>query len=123
MWVEYNPSPCGKRVGDCAVRALTKALSVDWDTAYKMMVEVGYRLCDMPSANAVWGAVLKKHGFRRAIIPNFCPDCYTADDFCRDNPKGTYVLGFGSHVATVVDGNLWDSWDSRAEIPQYFWLK
>lgn len=123
MWVEYNPNPCGRRVGDCAVRALTKALNVDWETAYNMMADNGYQMCDMPSSNSVWGAVLRQHGFYREAIPNFCPDCYTADDFCRDNPKGTYVLGFGTHVATVVNGNIYDSWDSRNEIPQYFWLK
>ena len=28
MYIEYNPNPCGRRVGDCAVRAISKAL--DW---------------------------------------------------------------------------------------------
>lgn len=123
MWVEYNPNPCGRNVGDCAIRALTKALNVSWEEAYQMVSDNGYQMCDMPSSNSVWGAVLRQHGFYREAIPNFCPDCYTADDFCRDNPKGTYVLGFGTHVATVVNGNLFDSWDSRREIPQYFWVK
>lgn len=123
MWVEYNPNPCHRSVGDCAVRALTKALNVSWDEAYEMMNKKGYELCDMPSGNAVWGAVLREHGFHRATLPGYCPDCYTADDFCHDNPKGIYVLGFGTHVATVVNGNIYDSWDSRNEIPQYFWLK
>lgn len=27
MWVKYNPNPAGRQVGDCAVRALTKALN------------------------------------------------------------------------------------------------
>ena len=30
MYQEYNPSPVGAKVGDCAVRALSKALGVDW---------------------------------------------------------------------------------------------
>ena len=123
MWVEYNPNPCGRQVGDCAIRALTKALNVSWEEAYQMVTDNGYKMCDMPSSNSVWGAVLRQHGFYRQAIPNFFSDSYTADDFCKDNPKGTYVLGFGNHVATVVNGNIYDSWDSRREIPQYFWLK
>lgn len=27
MYIEYNPNPCGRRVGDCAVRAVAKALN------------------------------------------------------------------------------------------------
>ena len=123
MWVEYNKNPTGRRVGDCAVRAVSVALGVDWEKAYSMMAVNGFSMGDMPSSNSVWGAVLRQHGFYRESIPNTCPDCYTAEDFTNDHPKGTYVLGFGTHVATVIDGNIYDSWDSSKEIPQYFWYK
>jgi hypothetical protein len=78
---------------------------------------------DMPHSNSVWGAVLRENGFIRKTLPDECPDCYTAEDFCMENPQGTFVLGFGRHTATVVDGNLYDMWDSSQEIPQYFWTK
>ena len=123
MWVEYNPNPTGRRVGDCAVRAVAKALNVDWESAYAMITTDGFQMGDMPSSNSVWGAVLRQNGFYRQAIPDSCPDCYTAEDFINDNPKGTYVLGFGSHVATIIDGKLYDSWDSSKEIPQYFWYR
>ena len=121
MWVRYQPNPCGRNVGDCAVRAISKALGIDWETAYAVIVSAGFDMCDMPSSNSVWGAVLRKHGFIRESIPNTCPECYTADDFCRDHPHGIYVLGFGNHVATVINGDLFDSWNSLSEIPQYYW--
>ena len=123
MWVEYNPNPTGRHVGDCSVRAISKALGIDWEEAYALISANGYAMGDMPSSNSVWGAVLRQNGFYRKSIPNTCPDCYTAEDFAKDNPKGIYVLGFGTHVATVVDGNLYDSWDSSKEIPQYFWYR
>lgn len=123
MWIQYNPNPTGRSVGDCAVRAIAKALNVDWETAYIMIVNNGYAMGDMPSSDSVWGAVLRRNGFYRLNIPNSCPDCYTAEDFCQDYPKGTYVLGFGGHVATVVDGDLYDSWDSSQEIPQFMWYR
>lgn len=121
MWIKYNPNPTGRTVGDCAVRAIAKALKIDWETAYLMICKAGYLMGDMPSSDSVWGAVLRQEGFYRRVIPNRCPDCYTVRDFAKDNPIGTYVLGLGGHVATVVNGDLFDSWDSSKEIPIYVW--
>lgn len=123
MWIEYNPNPVLRRVGDCSVRAISKALNIDWETAYALITANGFAMGDMPSSDSVWGSVLRQHGFYRDVIPNTCPDCYTAEDFSNDHPDGTYVLGFGGHVATVVDGNLYDSWNSSNEIPQFYWYK
>lgn len=123
MWEEYNPNPVGRRVGDCAVRAVAKALDHDWETAYTMLVANAFLLCDMPSSDSVWGATLRQHGFLRESVPNTCPDCYTAEDFCNDHPLGIYVLGFGGHTATIVDGVLYDSWDSTGLSPQFYWYR
>ena len=127
MWIKYNPNPAGRSVGDCAVRALTKALNVSWEKAFALLVSNSFQMADMPSSNAVWGSVLFQHGFKRYALPNECPDCYTAEDFINDRSDGIYVLGFGNHVATAVvkDGQrfLYDSWDSSQEMPQYYWSK
>jgi len=123
MWIRYNPNPTGRHVGDCAVRAIAKALKIDWEDAYRLIASNGYAMGDMPSSDSVWGAVLRQNGFYRESIPDTCPECYTAADFARDNPVGTFVLGFGGHVATVVNGDLFDSWDSSREIPVYVWYR
>lgn len=123
MYVYYNPNPEGRMVDDCAIRAVAKALNVDWQMAYALTVSKGYDMCDMPSSNSVWGNVLADHGFAREAISSSCPRCYTASDFCADHPVGIYVLGFGSHVATEVNGDLFDSWNSANEIPQYYWYR
>lgn len=101
MWKFYNPNPMSRRVGDCAVRAISKALNIDWEMAFDLIADAAFAMADMPSSDAVWGAVLRQNGFYRAVIPNTCPDCYTAADFIKDHPRGTYVLAFGGHVATV----------------------
>lgn len=122
-YIQYNPNPMSRNVGDCSVRAIAKALDTDWETSYIRIMINGYAMGDMPSSDAVWGAVLRQNGFYREAIPNTCPDCYTAEDFCMDHPEGTYVLAFGGHVATVVDGDLYDAWNSSHEIPQFYWYK
>ena len=123
MWIHFNNNPTSRNVGDCAVRAVAKALDISWEDAYAKIVSNGYAMGDMPSSDSVWGSVLRQNGFYREAIPNECPDCYTAKDFCKDNPYGVFVLGFGGHVATVVDGDLYDSWNSENEIPMYVWYR
>ena len=123
MWIKYNPNPTGRFVGDCAVRAVSAALGIDWEQAYELITDAGYKMGDMPSSDSVWGAVLRQNGFYRTSIPNSCPDCYTVEDFAADHPRGVFVLGFGGHVATVRDGILLDSWDSSQEVPVYYWYR
>lgn len=123
MWIEYNNNPLQRMVGDCAVRAVALALGVDWEAAFTLLSDAAYAMCDMPSSDATWAAVLRQHGFYRSAIPDLCPDCYTANDFCVDHPHGTYVLAFGGHVCTVIDGNLFDTWDSSDLVPQYFFYR
>lgn len=122
-WASYNPNPQGRKVGDCAVRAIAKATGQSWDAAFYELMAQAYAMTDMPSSDAVWGAVLKRRGFKKHLLPDTCPDCYTAGEFARDNPEGTYVLAFGGHVATVKDGRLYDSWDSSGLTPVYVWAK
>ena len=76
-------------------------------------------MCNMPSADEVWGAVLREHWFVREAIPR----CITAADFCREHPQGVYVLAFGGHVATVWYGTLYDSWNSENETPIYYYRR
>lgn len=123
MWRRFNNNPTGRNVGDCAVRSVSVALGVDWEESFDLITEAAREMGDMPSSDSVWGAVLRMHGFYRKSIPNYCPDCYTAEDFAQDHPHGVYVLGFGGHVATIRDGILLDSWNSSDLSPQFYWYR
>lgn len=123
IWVPYNPNPCEKSVGDCTVRAMSLVLDADWYDAYDFLCDRGRRDCDMPSSDAVWGDALLAEGYQYVMLPHQGGCRYTAEDFCRDHPRGTYVLAFGKHVATVRDGRLFDSWDSRREVPIYYFRR
>lgn len=122
-WIEFNNNPISRRVGDCAVRAVAKALETDWESAYIMIAKNGFQMCDMPSSDAVWGSVLRQNGFSREIIPNTCPDCFSVIDFCKAHPNGRYVLGTGGHAVCIVDGSYYDIWDCGKETVIYAWKK
>lgn len=101
MWKYYNPNPTGRNVGDCAIRAVSKALNIDWEKAYCLICANGFSMGDMPSSDSVWGAVLRQNGFYKKILPDSCPDCYTAENFMQENPQGTYVSGLQRSSGTV----------------------
>ncbi len=123
MYRHYNENPEGRNVGDCTVRAISKALGYSWERTYIELALQGFLMGDMPSANSVWGAYLRSKGFRRQIIPDTCPECYTVEEFSKDHPNGTYIVALSGHVVCVQDGTLFDSWDSSGQIPLYFWFK
>ena len=75
MFVFFNPNPDAKRVGDCTVRAIAKAMNTVWDKTYLALCVEGLRVHDMPSANSVWGSYLKANGFRQHALPDTCPEC------------------------------------------------
>lgn len=123
MYRSYNANPEAARVGDCVVRAISKAENKDWEKVYVDLMVTGLKLHDMPSSNNVWGTYLKEKGYIRKIIPNSCPHCYTVDQFCKEHPKGTYILALNGHVVAVENGNLFDTWDSSQENPVFYWEK
>lgn len=123
MWVEYNPNPIEKRVGDCVIRAISKVLDQGWEKTFIDLCVQGFMMCDMPSSNAIWAAYLRHKGFKKKIIPDTCPECYTVKDFCEEHPQGRFVLGTGKHAVAVVDGCVFDTWQSEGELPIYYFEK
>ena len=121
----FNPNPAGRRsVGDCTVRALSKALGQSWEETYAGLALEGFLRGDLPNADSVWGPYLRRHGFARRLVPDECPDCVTVEEFAAGNPSGVFVLSMpGRHVVAVVDGQYFDSWDSGGEVPTYYWTK
>ena len=121
MYSYYNANPYKIRVGDCVIRAISKALNQPWEDTYIDLTIQGYLMGDLLSSNAVWGAYLKSKGFARDIISNDCPECYTIEDFCNEHPKGTYIIGTGTHAVCVENGCVFDTWNSSGEVPIYYY--
>ena len=126
MFRYFNPNPAKKLVGDCVIRGICKLIGDDWETTYTRIIVQGYKMFDMPSSNAVWGAYLKENGYSIEIISDDLDTglkYYTIKDFCEQHKYGRYLVATGSHVVAVVDGDYYDTWDSGDEVPLYFWRK
>ena len=129
MFVYLNMNPDRNRTFDCVIRGVSFVTGEDWDTTFLWIAIECLKYHDMPEQNYIWAGYLKRLGFKRYLLPDTCPDCYTVRDFCRDFPEGTYLLviinygGNGGHVVAVKDGDYYDTWDSGNEVPTYFWVK
>lgn len=121
MWIYRNPNPKDKHAPDCVIRAISIALGMSWYRVYDELCHVGREDCNMPSADVVWGHYLQMLGFEPFLLPHSCPLCITVDEFTKMYPKGTYIIGTGSHAVAVIDGDYYDSWDSGNEITSFFW--
>lgn len=47
----YNPNPRRASVGDCAVRAVAKALDIGWYESFALLSAEALEQCDLPSTN------------------------------------------------------------------------
>lgn len=122
MWIKYNPNPRGNsRAGDCVIRGITKLTDKPWEDVYTELSVYGYSFGDWGNSNAVFDAYLRDQGYKRSVIPNTCPNCYTVNQFCEDNPSGRFLVCTGRHVIGIENGDYFDSWDSGNEMPIYFY--
>lgn len=123
MYIFYEPNPCRSGAIDCSVRAISKALDITWEKAFVMLSVNGFLMGNVLCADEVWGSLLRQHGFKRHLVPDTCPDCYSVKDFCEEHPTGVHVVKSENHVACVVDGNLYDSWNSEDKTVILYWEK
>lgn len=119
MWIRRNENPAYNRVGDCVIRSISTVLNQSWEETYVSLCVYGFMFCDMPSSNAIWALYLADKGFSRKVI-DAGNTAYTVEDFCKDHPFGSYLLGTGTHAVAVIDGNHYDTWDSGNEQPIYY---
>lgn len=123
MYVFCNPNPDGKLTDDCVIRALSIVLDIGWEDVYAKLSVIGLMYHDIMNANYVWAKLLDEYGFRRHVIPDTCPCCYTVKQFVEDHPRGTFLLATGQHVIAIIDGSYYDTFDSGDYVPIYYWQK
>ena len=120
MWIFANPNPCNILVEDCVIRAIAIAQRTSWKDTHKKLCDLSREVCNIPSANSVWGTYLIDFGAQYYEVNK----PITIRQFCILHPYGTYVIGTGNHAVTVIDGDWYDVWDSGDEhISYYFKIK
>lgn len=115
-YISYNANTRNKDVGDCTKRALSLAFGLDYDEVSRELNQIkrGQGQTEY-NLDSVW----TKFTDRRNV--KFIKDNrgINLDEFCQEHPTGTYLILTGrptryhsNHIVCVIDGNIYDSWNS-----------
>jgi hypothetical protein len=130
-WVKYDAGE-GHRarpaaeVGDCTVRALAVARAMSygqaWQQLYAIQGEDAATAFDLPRWLCTYPdrfGVLAARGLSFPALRR--QPRMTAMTFCRIYPTGRFILQMAHHVAAVVDGQLFDTWNSSSRCGYRAW--
>lgn len=116
VYYQPNDKDLKDKVGDCQVRALSKALNMTWLEVFDLTIPICRELqtytifaCDLQKTKSA----MEKLGFTYTGVSNKRGATRpTVDSFAKEHPTGTYILKVANHVVACVDGKYYDTWDS-----------
>lgn len=123
-WGSVNPK--NHMTGDCVIRAIATASGMTWDTVYRALCDLGYKLKRMPNDYITYERWLAEHGWAKHSQPRK-PDNrkYTLREFLQDHHE-TLIVNVGSlrpHVTCALGGKCVDQWDCTGERVGNWWSK
>lgn len=122
----YNANSRGNRSADCVKRAISLAFDKSYNEVSKLL--------NAQMKEMRWDAWNRLPVFKRVIADlgggeaTEMKESVTVNDFADSrDPSNIYIvlcgkkLGDVSHLVTIRDGKVWDSWDSRNYIVTRYW--
>lgn len=120
----YNANTRDSYVGDCVKRSLTIAYGLDYDEVSKELNRIKRdKGVSAYNISPVYNEFLKR---RNAVFRAYPEKGVTVSNFADEHSSGTYLLltgspslaarGVSNHMVAIIDGDIWDSWDSSNEV-------
>lgn len=125
-WKYYQPNKkdLKDKYGDCVIRALTKALNMEWLEVFDDMQPISRELQVPFNCKPCYEKYLEDKGFVYHGISNAKGTKRpTVQSFAKDNKEGIYILRVAHHIVTVEDGYFYDTWDSGSKSLYGYWKK
>lgn len=115
-----NPHPNGiKSHGDCVYRAIAIATGKDWLTVYDELYKLGRELLAPPNDKLTYATYLDRIADRQEI--RSVGKRPTGNTVARLDPTKTYVVRMASHLATIKDGKIRDTWNCGHKSAYIVW--
>lgn len=131
----HNENPKGRITGDCRIRAIATATGMEYNNVVLALaliqMETGYDQCTNQGIDILMD-VLGWKKQKQPRKPN--GKKYTGKEFCKVQQKGVSENGIvisprifcnigGHHEVAIVDGKVWDIWDSTGGCIGNYWVK
>lgn len=110
----HNQNPKNRFTTDCVVRAISTVCEIPYNEVVmglaKIQCETGYDT----SENRLYGKYLESLGYKKNPQPKKTDGTkYTGREFCKKfHPARTIAHIGGNHIVAIIDGKVWDTWDS-----------
>lgn len=131
----YNANPKKRITGDCCIRAIATATGIDYNEVVMMcaviQIETGYD----QTANQGISILMERLGWEKHKQPRKKNGKkYTGKEFCKAqqgkqekdgiiiSPRIFCNIG-GHHAVAIMDGKVWDIWDSTDGCIGNYWTK
>ena len=121
----YNANSHNHKVGDCVIRAISTVLQQPWEVTYDDLTSLGRKYGRMPNDRIIMDKYLTSCGYFKHKEPRAeFNKKIRIRDYVKSNPNFTAVASLGNgHVAAIVNGIVYDIWDSSDEILHTFYVR
>lgn len=124
IYFQPNKKDLKDEIGDCAIRAMCKALDKTWIEIFDGLVPYARDKQCLLNQKPAYEAFLKDHGFEYKSFKR--NERVTVEDFAKKF-KGTAIcyvrVGFGTHLVTASGGKYYDTLDSGNKIMYGYYTK
>lgn len=125
-WKYYQPNKKDLKdtYGDCVIRALTKALDMEWLEVFDELHPITRELQIPFNCKPCYERYLADKGFIYHGISNAKGTKRpTVQSFTKEHKEGTYILRVAHHIVAVSEGYYHDTWDSGGRSLYGYWVK
>ena len=116
-FVYYNNNPEGLTTDDCVTRAITLGSGLPYEeVSEKLWLTADLFNCDRLCRFCYSRFIECVLGFKQVNC-----DGMTVQEFAERHPRGKYIIRVPSHLTSLVNGNVYDIWDTRLENCDICW--
>lgn len=132
----YNANPKKRITGDCRIRAISVACEIPYNQVVmdlaKIQCETGYDQCTGQGIDIL----MKQYGWIKCKQPRKADNTkYTGKQWCdqiqedivwaKNGEQLRRIMANigGNHEVAIIDGKVWDTWDSTDGCIGNYWVK